>query len=97
MARLLRWFQRVPVWVWLLLAATQLATIIGAASRVSDLSRALVEMPDDEPYQDVGAKFRELLWDNQEQLVLAAVAGVQFLGLAIVRIVIKRGSTASSV
>src|SRR5687767_11601797 len=87
MGRIVNWLRRVPAWAWLLLVAAHGVAAATAASRASKLAAALAEMPGDGASQPVRDKFRELLWDNQVQMVVAAVLGTLFLGIAAVRLI----------
>ena len=83
MVRFVNWICRVPTWVWLLLATTQVLTIISRATSIPNLKSALANMPSHEAYQDMHAIFQEILWRSQVDLVGAIVLCSLFTALAI--------------
>jgi hypothetical protein len=85
MHRLISCLGRLPTWVWIFLAITQLGTLIAAPLRMSELSQALLKMPDRPEYADVREHFQENWRDNRFQLASAAVLAPLFLGLGLWR------------
>jgi hypothetical protein len=85
MGRLGTWVGRIPLWVWLFLAATQVLTLVGALARLSRLERALQSMPDEAAYAKVREAFEEIRRDNRFQLAGAAILTPLFLSAALWR------------
>jgi hypothetical protein len=81
MHSLISWLGRIPLWVWLFLAVTQVGTLIAAPYRMSKLDHALLGMPDRPEYADVREHFENTWRDNRFQLASAAVLAPLFLGL----------------
>lgn len=85
MRRVSTWVRRIPVWVWLFLAATQVLTLVAAPARLSELTEALQRMPAVPAYAKVRAAFEESKRDNEIQVAGAAVLAPLFLGAALWR------------
>jgi len=85
MHRLIIWLGRIPTWIWIFLAITQVGTLIGASHRMSELSQALLEMPNIPEYANVREHFQDSWRDNRFQLAGAAVLAPLFLGLGLWR------------
>lgn len=76
--RAMNWIRRVPVWVWLFLAVTQVATIVGASIRLSDSEVRL-----DDP--EIQAVFDRFAREDRTKIIGASVAGSTFVVLGLWR------------
>jgi hypothetical protein len=85
MSKLVTWLVRIPVWVWLLLAATQVLNLIAGTHRLSTLGDALRKMPDSTFYVELREHIENIRRDEQFNLAVAAVFALVFLGLALWR------------
>ncbi|HEV3255531.1 MAG TPA: hypothetical protein VG013_01500 [Gemmataceae bacterium] len=68
----------IPVWVWLLLALTQVGSIVGASHRLS-----LPDNPRLDP--EIRAAFDEIRSEAHRNIIAASVLGSLFLALAVWR------------
>jgi ferric-dicitrate binding protein FerR (iron transport regulator) len=94
MGRLVIWIRRIPLWVWVFLAATQVLTLGAAPYRLSRLEQALQRMPSEPAYAEVRERFEEIRREERFQLAGAAILAPLFLGLAFWRWSRSRSDTA---
>ena len=94
MSRLIGWIGRIPVWIWLFLAATHVLTVVSASHRLTRLDQALLEMPDDRAFVGVRQGCEEAVQDSRFDRACAAVFGPVFLGLALWRWLRRPSETA---
>jgi hypothetical protein len=85
MSKLRNWIGRIPWWVWLFLAVTQVLTLVAAPFRLAEGERVLRRLPDHPAYVEMRARFEKYQRDEQIQFICATVLGPLFLGAAIWR------------
>jgi hypothetical protein len=85
MRRIVTWVGRIPWWVWLFLAVTQLMALAIVPLQLSDLDQALLEMPDTPEYAKVRAGFEIIRRDKRFQLDCAMILAPLFLGATVWR------------
>jgi hypothetical protein len=81
MQRLISWLGRIPMWVWLFLALTQVLTLVIVPYRLSELNQMLLETPDRPELADFQNHLQKSWRDDRFQLASAAVLAPLFLGL----------------
>jgi hypothetical protein len=90
MRRFINWLGRVPAWVWLLLACTQVLNIFARSSEIIGLRRDIPRLPEHEAWDEIREKFQQMLCNDELQLVASIIALLAFAAFAIARIMNSR-------
>jgi hypothetical protein len=85
MRRLATWIGRIPVWVWLLLAATQVLTLLTVPQRLDLIEHQLQKLPDAPDYAQLRTTYEEVRRDAELQLHAAMALAPLFIGMALWR------------
>jgi hypothetical protein len=83
MSHILSWIRRVPTWVWLFLAATQVLTILRSTKDSIELNHAISRMSDQAPVQEVRIRFGQLSRERHFELIASSELLIAFAGCAI--------------
>lgn len=71
MAKVLKWLIRVPAWVWLFVAFSQVVTISARLYELPQLRESIEEHADDPNYANVKLGFQRIYDSKQRQLYIA--------------------------
>jgi hypothetical protein len=82
MPDIVRWLRRVPVWVWLFLAATQILTVVGRLYELPHLDGAIEAMNNNPAKVGVKSDFEDIRRERRRDLIGATILGPIFLALA---------------
>jgi hypothetical protein len=81
MKRVMAWLRRIPAWVWLILAISQVLTLVQRPFRISSLDEALARMPEQTEYAGIRHAFQEIRQDCVNDLISAGILATIFLTL----------------
>jgi hypothetical protein len=85
MGKLRTLISRIPWWVWLFLAATQVGTLIAAPFRISGLEKALQRMSNEPAEDRVREGFEKIVREERFRMASASFLAPLFLGAALWR------------
>lgn len=82
MRRILRFFKKVPIWVWLFVAASQVLTLCIIPRQVSQLNDSIQRFGANPLYADLKSRFEDIRRGKQNKLFAAAILCPVSIGLA---------------
>jgi hypothetical protein len=73
MVRIVRWLKRVPLWIWLFVAASQVLTLAAKIYDIPDLDEAIQRFGDEPAYAKLKSDFERIRWHTMKDLIGAAI------------------------